>query len=252
MNNINKRESNIEVLRCVAMIMIVFCHLRVHGFKILSYDNEPSLNILILKSFNWLGTIGNFIFMLITGYFISQNSSKPKKILKLWGQIFFYSVILGSISFLCHLETSSLNSGYVLSKMTLFDYLRCFFPFLSCHNWYASAYILFLLFVPFLCQFEETLARDVHKKLCIILIIVGGFIPNLYGFSAGFTPSCIYAFVMMFFIAKYIKKYNPRIFSDAKKDLIIGFGLCFIFSLYVIIVCELTSKLGISIKMAQS
>lgn len=239
----NKRDSNFELLRCVAMFIIVLCHMRAHGFKIVSYNDEPTLNILILKSFNWLGTIGNFLFMLISGYFITAKSSEPKKIFKLWLQIFFYSVIFGTISFVLKLDVSSLASGYVFRKMTLFDYLRCFFPFLSCHNWYASAYLIFLLFVPFLNVMLDKLDQLTHRRLCYVLIFVGGGLTNLRGFTAGFVPSCIYAFIMMYFIAKYIRLYNPKILSNVKRNLIIAFLMCVSFCLYSIIICLISKKI---------
>lgn len=86
-----KRNTNIEILRIIAILLIVISHYSVHNVtnvKELSFG----INKILLQMMT-LGNIGSELFMLITGYYLI-NSSKVKlsKLLKLWLQIIFYSV----------------------------------------------------------------------------------------------------------------------------------------------------------------
>lgn len=71
------RESNIELLRIVAMFMIVVSHYVLHSG--IDYNSMSiGFNRVILEIAN-LGDIGVIVFVLITGYF-SINSKQPFKL----------------------------------------------------------------------------------------------------------------------------------------------------------------------------
>ena len=94
-NNIytNSRQSNIELLRIVAMLMIIAHHFSVHG----NFDLRNMLvgNNIWLQFLATGGKIGVNIFVMISGYFlISSKNIETKKVLKLLAQILFYSVII--------------------------------------------------------------------------------------------------------------------------------------------------------------
>ena len=63
----NKRNSNFELLRIFMMFFIILNHLFVHGFS--KYAGLSDLEWFFVNSFKWLGMIGNYAFMLLTGYF---------------------------------------------------------------------------------------------------------------------------------------------------------------------------------------
>ena len=88
-----KRQSNFELLRIVAMLMIVFHHFAYHGA--FNYDST-SISI----SYFWYsliimgGKIGVNIFILISAYFLILSSGiNFKKIFKIIGQVLFYSIL---------------------------------------------------------------------------------------------------------------------------------------------------------------
>ena len=91
------RQSNIELLRIIAMVIIVAHHFAVHG----GFDfpiETVAPNRLWIQFLALGGKIGVNIFVLISGYFlIDAKSLKKVKVLKLWLQIFTYSA-----SILCH------------------------------------------------------------------------------------------------------------------------------------------------------
>ena len=102
------RNSNIEILRIISMLMIVVSHWTVHN-GVSNQTIEMSFNRLLLE-WTMLGNIGVIIYVMITGYFLGK-SEKPfsiKKILRIWLQVLFYSltiyvllVILGKEKRIC-------------------------------------------------------------------------------------------------------------------------------------------------------
>ena len=79
------RNSNIELLRIIAMLVIVGCHFATHG----GFDFNSQSVTLPRLWWNVLEMGGNFgvdVFVLISGYFLIENkklSVAPKKVLRL-------------------------------------------------------------------------------------------------------------------------------------------------------------------------
>ena len=86
----NKRNSNLELLRIIAIFMIVFHHIGFYGLKI---ESDLFTYNYIIKSFLALpGKLGVNIFILISAYFMTNTKFEYKKLIKLVSQILFYSI----------------------------------------------------------------------------------------------------------------------------------------------------------------
>lgn len=86
------RKSNFELLRIVAMLMIVLHHVMVHG--VLEGGIKTNLTATGFLSVGLAsgGKIGVMIFMLMTGYFLVNKREVNKKSMGvLWIQVFTYS-----------------------------------------------------------------------------------------------------------------------------------------------------------------
>ena len=106
------RNSNIELLRLIAMLMILLSHSSVHG----GFPHENSaimFNNFFLDAIV-LGNIGVDIFFLISGYFLCyQTTLNYSALFRLLFQVLFYSIICYGI----HL---SIGNNFVLKEA------RCF------------------------------------------------------------------------------------------------------------------------------
>src|SRR5574344_1877581 len=104
------RQSNIELLRILAIIMITLHHFSLY----LGLYNNSNLgmekNIFGIVLFS-LGKIGVNIFIIISGYFLIDSKSNIKKIIKLWLEVLFYSVSILIIGELLHINTLSFNDN---------------------------------------------------------------------------------------------------------------------------------------------
>ena len=87
----NERQSNFEVLRIFAMLLIVLHHLCQHGLWF-PEGTVLSKNVYISNCFYaWTGQLGNWLFILTSGYFVSMSKFRWKKVFKIWFQIFLIS-----------------------------------------------------------------------------------------------------------------------------------------------------------------
>lgn len=96
-----QRKSGFELIRIIAMFLIIVHHSMVHGALGVSLTTiMHKSNPLTVGLFNFIaisGKIGVYLFILITGYFMLYSKISVKKIVKLWLPIFFWSVALSLI-----------------------------------------------------------------------------------------------------------------------------------------------------------
>lgn len=81
----NKRSSPIELLRLIAMLLIIFFHCGQHG------NFKTEVPIFDFVSFARLADV---VFVLITGYFLVEKQFNIKRLLELIAEVFTYSVCI--------------------------------------------------------------------------------------------------------------------------------------------------------------
>lgn len=194
-----ERQTNIELLRIVSMVMIVFHHFAVHGG--FNWDTAtvtiPHLwyNLIVMG-----GKIGVDVFVLISGYFLITSHGSLfdfKRILKFWGQIIFYSLGIYGLSLLFHIQ----NYGM---KIVVF-------PITFSSWWFASTYFVLYLIHPFLNMFLNALSKKTYQTLLVVLVIMWSIIPTFT--MQSFESNSLCWFVTIYAIAGYARLYgfNPKI-----------------------------------------
>ena len=112
MNNIKlDRKSNFELLRIFAMFIIIWNHLCNSIYFELNHAID--FNLVISKAFYvWTGNLGNYLFIFVSGYFVSNSRFSWRKVFKLWFQIFTISVVIGIVFYIFKLSiiTGNVNS----------------------------------------------------------------------------------------------------------------------------------------------
>ena len=196
--NIEKRDSNIELLRIITMIMIILHHIAL--YTDLANDNVVLYIILIV-----LGKLGVDIFILITGYFQVNKKFSFKKVISLYAQIWFYSVSIEIIAMIT-------NPGYKFN-------IRSIFPILTCRYWFMNAYLLMYILSPFLNKIMNTAKKETMNKaikviLAVLTVSTFSFMNKVIG--------VIFLFLAAYMLGAYIKLYDIRILKDKpQKDIII-------------------------------
>lgn len=204
MDNISSskvRNSSVELLRIIAMIIIIMHHFGVHGvFHVL----DKSHNILIVDNLSWQiiftqivswgGDVGNSIFILITGYFMINKNVNYKKIILLFFSIFLYSWVIEILYF------GLLDMPYFV-KMIIRESIPIYFG----NNWFVSCYIVFSFFIPFINKFLNNISK---KEYIIFILLVFIFYIFLPSFKANtFMNSKFIFFGLVYSIGGYLKLY---------------------------------------------
>lgn len=209
---IKERETNLEYLRIICMIMIVAGHSITHSVHA---DIPRSFNGMIAIILTQGARIEVNIFVMITGYFSVGKTVHWIKIRRQYLQIWIYSVFITGIVFA--LGEVSLGFKTVISVLV---------PVSSSQYWFATCYILLLLINPCLQICIEKLSE---KQLRTILITFGIFwciMPTLLVGAPGYSEFGWLAYIYL--LAAYIRIYPLSIMSKIKiwHGIIIFLSIC--------------------------
>ena len=204
------RQSNFELLRILFMLIIVANHLRGYG-GVLEFEGSHLLSRWLLLGIGWGGYVGVNGFVLISGYFLctSRSGLQPKRLLKLFLQIFFYSA---GIYLVC------VAAGW--APWNLSNSLRFFLPISNKVFWFATIYFFLFLLSPFLNMVIHKLDRRQYRLLLLILFVIFCLLPSVYRVKYD-TPELVW-FVFLYFAAGYIRLHPSKWFEKDKKWLALG------------------------------
>ena len=201
------RESNIELFRIIAMLLIVAHHFVVNSGLMaedgLIYNNPLSWRSLFLLVFGAWGKIGINCFVMITGYFMCTSKISIKKFMKLFLEIMFYKIVIYSIFWITGYEVFSLGG-----------FLKVIIPIRTVYNDFPNAFLLYYLLIPFL----SILVRHLNEKQHIYLLLWCGFTYVFLGTVPGFSVKMNYVswFSVLFVIASYIRLYPKKIYQNRR------------------------------------
>ncbi len=203
MQNKLARKSNFELLRIIAMFMIVLHHLVNHG--VMQHIKGPSYSSLwhsgsdVNQFFTWLyfpgGEVGIALFFMISGYFlIKSDSIKLKKVVL---QTLFYSmftvIVFFSISLLVHFYGFDNPYNYIDSKTLSRNIIfNLFAPLRSGAFWFVSAYILLILVKPLYNNFLNKLNKKGFVVFLMVLFIFGLVFSRHFILVLGYTQAAFY------------------------------------------------------------
>lgn len=194
------RNSNLEFIRIIAMFMVVVGHCTGHGA--LDPNTLPlGFNKLLIDSLK-IGKLGVIIFVIITGYFLSQSKFNYKRIVNVILQTVTYSATI-FIGF-CIIDSSNFS---------IMEALTDFFPVMMGQYWFVTAYIILSLFMPFINKTIE----NINRKEFIILLVVSGFFfsvaPSVLLFNSVEYGGFIAAMIYYYLIGAYLRKYPDNVLS---------------------------------------
>lgn len=223
------RNSSIELLRIIAMLMILAHHFIVHnGYDVLKLPLGPE-RIFLQLVMQGGGKVGVVIFFSISAWFFLDREQTIKSNLKrVWimeRELLFWSLIL--VTFYLVFDRADLGMKLMVKSVM---------PLSMGVWWYATAYAIFLALLPFLSKGLKALGREYHLTLAATVLVIWGltsFIPgaqsltdNVFGF--------IYVFIL---ISAY--KWHMMPFTTKQVWLMTGIGLGF-FLLYTAVSATLS------------
>ena len=199
-----QRYSNIELLRIFSIIAIISYHIVFHNnwwfvegtgdWGNIFVPKEFTIGVLTLQSFLPLGVTAVNIFVLITGFFlINSTKIKVEKCLKIYIQMFFYSVLIALIFLLFHDEILTLESIIVIVT-----------PITHNRWWFLSTYLLLLILSPFINIIISKVNEVKMASLLVFFIIIWFTIPMITNYS--YQGNELWWFVIVYTIGGIIRK----------------------------------------------
>ena len=191
------RQTGPEVLRIIAMLLIVFHHFALHGG--IDYTTF-SLNNAYLNIVEFGGKIGVNVFVIITGYFSCTSKFSFQKIFKLLFAVEFYSLTLMIVS---------LFTGAQEFRVMLF--VKGVFPLLFDGYWFVTIYIILYVLSPFLNAGIGKLRKTHLSFIIVFLLMLYCILPNTIGRLkpiSSFEYSIVIWFVTMYLIGGYFRHYG--------------------------------------------
>lgn len=194
-----ERQSNLELLRIIAMFVIVMHHYVVNsGLIQVIYDNPYNFNSLLLLILGWGGKTAINCYIFITGYFMCKKDITAKKFTRLFSEVLFYNIIIYSIFVVSGYEDFSIKAC-----------IKNILPITAIDSGFTSAFLVFYLFIPFLNIFIKALSEKQHLMFLVLLLSVYTIWPSLK-FNVAFNY--VTWFCVLYFMAAYYRLYEkPRL-----------------------------------------
>ena len=216
LNKKPQRNSSVELLKILAMMMILFAHQIEEyssvaelcvGFTLMQPTANPQF--LLLNFISPLGLLGDVVFIAASAYFLlDSNKISIKKI--------FFLIVTEVFVMCCELIVKA-SIGDAISTRQI---INAIFPTVLQINWFIGYYIVFYLLHPF---FNYVIRKLDKKGLAIVAAIL--FVQcNVILFGMGNTPGSMGAkflcFVSIYFVVAYYRYYGGKLWESQKFNII--------------------------------
>lgn len=158
-----------------------------------------------------LGKIGVNGYILITGYYMIKSKMTINKLIKLAGQVWFYS-IMSCILFMTIIEPEN--------SIGIKTIIRTIFPIIFSNYWFATIYIIVLILSPFFNDYLKSISKKQYFCLLCICLTFWSIIPTITTAQLGCSE--LIWFITMYLIAGYIRL-HCNINSIKRKRHLMGF-----------------------------
>lgn len=205
------RQSNLEVLRIVSMLLIILYHLS----RNIRVDNE--VQKLIVECFTSWGILGVDCFVFISAWFLGEQKFRAEKIAKLISSMVIYSVIFLLIKLILIGDIRAIlvyllkTEGSAIMQPLWYD-----------RYWFISAYILLYLCIPFIDEILKRIDHNMHRKLVLVMTIIPVY--GSMGNGSGAVVDLAY-YIYMYVLIAYLKKNKENFFE---KNALLGAISCII------------------------
>ncbi len=208
--NINKpRNANMDILRIVSMLLIVFLHSIDHSGVLEAAIPGTAMYYYVYFGY-YLAQICVNCFVLLSGYFMIESSFRPSKLVNLWLEVVFYSVVIRVIFILTGQQSFSVTS-----------LISCFVPVITGRYWFITIYFGLYLISPFLNVAIKAMSKKQFTALNVVLFLImscwSSIHPSMAGMNSGGGWGLAW-FVVLYCFAAWMRLYynkNNKLFGKS-------------------------------------
>lgn len=205
------RNSNVELLRIIAMVMILGLHV---NFLAIGQPNAQEIISSPIQSFirlfaEYACIVGVNVFVLISGWFGIHY--KPKGIVQFLFQSLFFSLII----FIPFVITGEV-------KINILNIMSSFLLYKNVY-WFVWAYLVLYIMAPMLNAFIEKSNKQTLKRFLILFFVIqtiASIFTNVGFYKAGYDPL---SFIGLYLLARYFRLYKE---NNCKYIYLFIFVLC--------------------------
>ena len=248
MNNLseNKRQLNFEILRIIAMCMIITMHYIVKGIDTPKLSVDMSLSNMIwwlLYAFS-VGAVN--IYVLISGYFLADSKWHLDKVFSLYLTVWVYSAFVPlTLGAFGKLDLGSLSLG---------DWQQILLPIEYEHYWFATDYVMMYVLTPVLAIAVRSLNKEILRSVIAGLVILFSLLKSVNPYLIPWDKygNDVLWFIVLFMIAGYIRRFGVSGKISVKARLmtyVLVSGLIFIAEIVLAFIVRRTGKMEYALDM---
>lgn len=199
--NISKtdRQINLDVLRVLSMLLIILFHSIIHSGVLEAMEIDGGFVHIVEYFFYAITQVCVNLYVLISGYFLVNSKFKVAKLIQLWLEVVFYSLVQRLIFIALGVKAFSVASV-----------ISCFFPVITGRYWFVTIYFGMYLLFPFFNIVIHAMKKEQHTALNVILfILLSGMVtlhPSLDGLNKGGGWGIAW-FIVLYFAAAWFRLY---------------------------------------------
>lgn len=215
-----KRIVSIELLRILAMMMVVMLHYLSKGGLLTSLTETFSAGAYVAWLLEAFAIVAVNVYMLISGYFLVESGFKLGRLAELICQVLFYSLLIPLVL----MAVGLLDPG----QLTVYRLLQYLFPNQMVHYWFITAYVVMYLFAPVLAAGAKQLSqRQLGTTILLLLLFFSvskSVLPvQLEMDNLGYDGLW---FLCVFLVAAYMRLYGIPFFAKGKQAALCYLGCC--------------------------
>lgn len=194
-----ERDANLDLLRIVSMLLIVFLHSIDHS-GVLETAETASKAIYFYVRFTYaLCQVCVNCYVLISGYYLVRAKFQLYKLAVLWMETVFYTLLF-----------KALFIALGIAPFSLLSLVSCFFPILTGRYWFLTIYVGMYLVFPFLNLLVSAMDRRQHilLNLCLfgLFSMWSSIHPAIAGMNSGGGWGLAW-FVVLYLTAAWFRLY---------------------------------------------
>lgn len=193
-----ERQANLELLRIIAMLMVVTAHLVNHG-NMITFAKQGSASYYVVWTLFGVAFTCITIYLLISSYFLIDAKFSTWKLAKMGGQVFFYAFGITALFWIFgDVEHELKNMVYSL------------LPISSDFYWFISMYVGMYILSPLMNKLIRSLTkRQLQCAMAVSFLLVSVW-PNIIYFSSALNTAggvSISWFLTVYLFGAYLKLY---------------------------------------------
>lgn len=215
-----KRIVSVELLRILAMMMVVMLHYLSKGGLLTSMTEAFSAGAYAAWLLEAFSIVAVNVYMLISGYFLVESGFKPGRLAELVCQVLFYSLLIPLVL----MAVGLLDPG----QLTVYRLLQYLFPNQMVHYWFITAYVVMYLFAPVLAAgvkqlSQKQLGATILLLLCFFSVSKSVLPVQLEMDNLGYDGLW---FLCVFLVAAYMRLYGIPFLQKGKRAALCYLGCC--------------------------